>query len=70
MQLARKHTINNTAQGKAAQVYYEAQWEEWIVKFYAAGEHLAAADYHTWDEEDALSTAFTYCGVTGDPVIQ
>ncbi len=70
MKIQRIHSISNTQTKQAAVVYHDLEWEEYRVKFYAEGQHLAEADYHTPDEDDAISTAFFYCGIKGDGVIQ
>ena len=55
--LRRLESITNTTTGREAQVYRDAEWQEWRVKFYQDGQHLAAADYHTDNKSDAQHTA-------------
>jgi len=38
-------------------VYYDHEWEEYIVKFYKDGVYLSEADYHDSDAESAMGTA-------------
>lgn len=42
---------------RRAVTYRDTEWEEFQVRFYEDGVHLAPADYHTGDMEDALDTA-------------
>lgn len=42
---------------RTAKVYRDSEWQEYRVKFYVAGTHMDAADYHTDDREDAMDTA-------------
>jgi hypothetical protein len=42
--------------GRKVSIYRNAEWNEWVVKFYVDGVHQVDADYHT-DKEDAYSTA-------------
>ncbi len=42
---------------RVAHVYWNREWEEFVVKLYVDGEHVEAADYHTCDKQDALDTA-------------
>jgi hypothetical protein len=53
----RLETISSTSTGRAARVYRDPGWQEWRVKFYENGCHLAEADYHTDDKSDAQHTA-------------
>lgn len=66
MQVIRKHTMKNIQTGQGAAIYHDLEWNEWRVKFYAAGAHLVDADYHAIDEYDALETAGAYCGIGTD----
>jgi hypothetical protein len=46
------------ANGKAAKVYRNVEWDEYIVRWFNhAGVHMDASDHHTPDKQDALSTA-------------
>lgn len=38
-------------------IYRNAQWNEYVVKFYVAGVYQVDADYHTDDKADAYDTA-------------
>ena len=49
--------FTNAETGKAS-VYYDSEWQEYVVRWFNThGVHLDASDYHTDDKEDALSTA-------------
>lgn len=48
-------SIDN-GQGFKAALYRNAEWSEWVVKFYEDGKLLADADYHTDDKQDAYDT--------------
>ena len=50
-------TIHKAAAEATAKIYRDTDWNEYRVKFYRAGQHLSAADYHTDDNEDAHDTA-------------
>ena len=54
LRLIKTHTHEN---GDHAKVYKDNEWGEHRVKFFKGGVHLANADYHTDDVEDAHSTA-------------
>lgn len=47
----------NGEHGRTAKVYKDADWEEYVVKFYENGVHLKDADYSTGDKTDAIQTA-------------
>lgn len=52
---------------RIAKVYKNTEWEEYIVKFFQGGKHLANADYHTGGVgkdylTDAKQTAEAFCG--------
>lgn len=55
--MRRLETILNQTTGREARVYRDSEWQEWRVRFYDQGLHLAAADYHTDDKGDAQHTA-------------
>lgn len=38
-------------------VYRDAEWDEYLVRFYIGGKHQVEADYHTTDKRDAYDTA-------------
>jgi hypothetical protein len=42
---------------KSYRVYKDADWNEYVVKFYLNGRHQTDADYHTDDKNDAMGTA-------------
>ena len=43
--------------GITARVFYSAEYEEFIVRFYDGKEHCTTMDYLTNDSEDASATA-------------
>lgn len=44
--------------GNKTRVYRNAEWDEWVVRFYnSEGVHMDASDYYTSDKDDAYSTA-------------
>jgi hypothetical protein len=55
--MKKLESISNLAAGREAKVYRDSEWQEWRVKFYQDGQHLAEADYHTDDKGDAQHTA-------------
>lgn len=50
-------TIKSPTGDHVAKVYRDAEWQEFRVTFHENGQHLAQADYHTDDAQDAHSTA-------------
>ena len=48
--------------GKAAKVYRDSDYDEYVVRFYVDGQRLPAADYFTSDRADAQSTARAFVG--------
>jgi len=56
-------TIHSPDGKRMAKVYRDRDWDEFIVKFYANGEHQEEADYHTDDRTDAEGTAAHEMGV-------
>jgi hypothetical protein len=46
---------------RAAVVYRDADWQEYQVRFYVAGELCRDATYHTDDKADASDTAAAFC---------
>jgi hypothetical protein len=44
----------------AATVFYDFEYEEFVVKFYRGAVHLAEADYFTGDRLDAIETAMSF----------
>ncbi len=38
-------------------IYYDPEWQEFVVKFWQHGEYQANADYFTNDKADAILTA-------------
>ena len=51
--MKRLETIPNNKTGREAKVYRDSIWQEWRVKHYQDGTHLAEADYHTDHKDDA-----------------
>lgn len=44
--------------GNSTKVYRNAEWNEYVVRFYNhKGVHMDASDYHTDDKDDAIGTA-------------
>ena len=46
-----------SAGDKSAKVYWNREWEEYVVRFYAGKIHMDASDYHTTCKDDAYGTA-------------
>lgn len=44
---------------KITKVYRDSEWDEYRVRLYREGQHLASADHHTDDKDDAMQTART-----------
>lgn len=44
----------------SATVFYNFEYEEFVVKFYRKGVYLAEADYFTTDRTDAIETALSF----------
>jgi len=44
----------------SATVFYNFEYEEFVVKFYREGVYLAEADYFTTDRADAIETALSF----------
>ena len=44
----------------AATVFYDFEYEEFVVKFYRGAVHLVEADYFTNDKADAIETALSF----------
>ena len=44
----------------AATVFYDFEYEEFVVKFYRGAVYLAEADYFTTDRADAIETALSF----------
>lgn len=51
----------NGKPAQQAKVYRDAEWDEFVVVFYAAGVRQAGADYHTSDRGDAIGTCRHHC---------
>jgi hypothetical protein len=51
------HTHESSDGKKQAKVYKDTEWGEYRVKFYKDGKHLAKADYHTNEVDDAHGTS-------------
>jgi hypothetical protein len=43
--------------GRKIAIYRNAEYNEWVVRFYVNGVHQADADYHSGDSVDAYDTA-------------
>lgn len=50
------HEVNNN-NDKMAKVYFDPDWEEYIVTFWLDGDKIKDADYHSWEKYDAINTA-------------
>lgn len=50
-------SIDNKITGRKMAIYRNAEYNEWVVRFYENGVHLPEADYHTDDSADAYDTA-------------
>jgi hypothetical protein len=50
-------TIDNKDTGRKMSIYRDAEFNEFVVKFFEGGVYLAEADYHTDDSVDAHDTA-------------
>ena len=50
-------TIAGAGNFKAADIYYSSEFDEYVVKFWYAGDCNDDADYYTGDREDAFDTA-------------
>ena len=44
----------------AATVFYDFEYEEFVVKFYREAVYLEEADYFTTDRTDAIETAMSF----------
>ena len=44
----------------SATVFYEFEYEEFVVKFYREGVSLEEADYFTTDRAEAIETALSF----------
>lgn len=49
--------INNGNTDRKIAVYFDRDYDEYVVKFYEHGTYLVASDYHTDDKADAYDTA-------------
>jgi hypothetical protein len=43
--------------GRKIAIYRNAEYSEWVVRFYLDGVHQTEADYHSDDSQDAYDTA-------------
>tara|TARA_Y100000310_G_C20387431_1_gene671128 strand:- start:289 stop:576 length:288 start_codon:yes stop_codon:yes gene_type:complete len=50
-------TITSKSKRYNVVVYWNAEWQEYVVKLYVDGQEQKAASYHTSDREDAIGTA-------------
>ena len=61
--LRKVATFRDEREKLSAEVYRDADWDEYRVKFFRNGALMEGADYHTGEKPDALSTARTHCGL-------
>lgn len=57
MALRKIESITSNETLKHATVYRDAEWDEYVVRFYTNGAYHEGADYHTDTEQDAQFTA-------------
>lgn len=50
-------TDNRCTPTRGFAIYRDAEWDEYLVRFYMDGKHQLEADYHTTDRDDAYDTA-------------
>ncbi len=50
-------SIDDKRTNRKFSIYRNAEYSEWVVRFYEHGVHLHGADYHTDDSADAYDTA-------------
>ena len=50
-------SIDNKNTNRKISIYRNADYNEWVVRFYENDIHLTEADYHTDDSADAYDTA-------------
>lgn len=50
-------TIAGACNFKSADIYYSSEFDEYVVKFWYAGDCNDDADYYTDDRKDAFDTA-------------
>jgi hypothetical protein len=58
--------FENESIGKSAKVYWDSEWQEYVVKFWINGGYCPIADYHCNDKQDALGTAQVNIGIKPD----
>lgn len=46
--------------GKSFKIYWNTEWDEYIVKFYRNDDHRPAEDYHCGDYDEAMGTGVSY----------
>lgn len=49
-----RKVAENTIDGNTLRVYRDVEWDEYVVRFYAAGVHQVNADYFTDNKREAL----------------
>jgi hypothetical protein len=49
--------------GRQAVVFRNAEYDEYVVKFYIDGVYQANADYHADSKDDAVGTAKAFCNI-------
>jgi hypothetical protein len=52
---------DNKNNGRACAVFYDFDYEEYVVKFYEEGKYLPDADYFSDDKIDAIDTGCVFC---------
>lgn len=64
-------SIDDKRTNRKFSIYRNAEYSEWVVRFYEGDVHLADADYHTGDKTDAYDTANKWLSpqVESDPLI-
>ena len=53
----RRLVFKTDGESDFAKVYYDSEWQEYVVKFYEGGKYNPEADYFTDDKDDAIGTA-------------
>ena len=52
---------DNKDKGRACAVFYDFDYEEYVVKFYEEGLYMEGADYFSDDKIDAIDTGCVWC---------
>ena len=58
--LIKECTMRIVYKAPSATVFYNFEYEEFVVKFYREGVYLTEADYFTTDRSDAIETALSF----------